>query len=54
MLYKSQVQVDQEHPHKTRYTESNRRESRKEPHTHWQRGKFPGQNTNGSSSKSRN
>jgi hypothetical protein len=30
-LYKVQVQVDQEFQHKTRYTESNRRESGKEP-----------------------
>ena len=30
-LYKAQVQVDQGPQHKTRYTESNRRESGKEP-----------------------
>ena len=30
-LYKAQVQVDQEPQHKIRYTESNRRESGKEP-----------------------
>jgi hypothetical protein len=31
LLYKAQVQVDQEPTHKTRYTESNRRESGEEP-----------------------
>jgi hypothetical protein len=30
-MYKAQVQVDQGPPHKTRYTEINRRESGKEP-----------------------
>jgi hypothetical protein len=30
-LYKAQVQVDQGYPHKTRYTESNRRESGEDP-----------------------
>jgi hypothetical protein len=30
-LDKAQVQVDQGHPHKTRYDESNRKESGKEP-----------------------
>jgi len=39
-LYKAQVQVDQELPHEIRYAESNRIESRKEPSTHWHRGKF--------------
>ena len=32
--YKAQVQVDQGPQHKARYTESNRRESGKEPQTH--------------------
>ena len=33
--------MDQEPQHKTGYTESNRRESGKEPLSHWHRGKFP-------------
>ena len=53
-LYKAQVQIDQGHPHKTRYTESNRRESREEPGAHGHRGKFPEQNTNGLYSKNKN
>jgi hypothetical protein len=32
--------VDQGPPHKTRYTESNRKENGEEPRTHWHRGKF--------------
>jgi hypothetical protein len=40
-LHKAQVQVDQGPQHKTRYTESNRKESGKEPRTHWHRGTFP-------------
>jgi hypothetical protein len=36
---------------KTRYTESNRIESWKEPQSHWHRGTFPEQSTNGSDSK---
>jgi hypothetical protein len=36
--------VDQGPPHTARYTESNRRESRKEPQTHGHRGNFPEQN----------
>jgi hypothetical protein len=39
-LYKAQVQMDQGPQHKTRYIESNRRESGKEPLTHGH-GKFP-------------
>jgi len=50
-LYKAQVQVDKGPPHKTSYTESNRRENGKEPWTHWRRGNFPEPNTNGSGSK---
>ena len=42
-LCKAQVQVDQGPPHKTRYTETNRKESGEEPQTQWQRGKFPDQ-----------
>ena len=30
-LYKAQVKVDQGSPHKTRYTETNRKESGEEP-----------------------
>jgi hypothetical protein len=33
-LYKAQVQVDEGPPHKTRYTETNRRESGEEPQIH--------------------
>jgi hypothetical protein len=36
-------QVDQGAPHKTRYTESNRRESGEKPRTHGHRGNFPEQ-----------
>jgi hypothetical protein len=39
-LYKVQVQVDQGTPHKTRYTESNRRESGEKPQRYGHRGKF--------------
>jgi hypothetical protein len=39
-VYKTQVQVDQGPPHKTRYTETNRRESGEEPQTHGLRDKF--------------
>ena len=53
-LYKAQVQVDQGPPHKTRYTETNRRESRGKPRTHGHSGKFPEQNTNGLCSKINN
>jgi hypothetical protein len=53
-LCKVQVQVDQELPHKTRYTESNRRESRERPLTQGQRGTFPEQNINGLCSKLKN
>ena len=49
-FHKAQVQVDQG-PHKTRYTESNRRVSRKGPWTSWQREKFPKQNSSDSHSK---
>ena len=34
------VQVDQGPQHKTRNTEPNKRESGKEPRTHWHRGNF--------------
>jgi hypothetical protein len=40
--------VDQGLPHQTRYIESNRRESVKEPQAHWHMGNFPEQDTNGS------
>ena len=35
--------MDQGSPHKTRYTETIRGESEKEPQTHWHRGEFPEQ-----------
>jgi hypothetical protein len=50
-MYKSQVQVDEGPPPKTRYTESNIRESEEKSLTHGHRGKFPEQNTNGLCSK---
>jgi hypothetical protein len=39
-LHKAQLQVDQGPQHKTRYTKSNKRESGKEPQTHWHRQIF--------------
>ena len=48
-LYIVQVQVDQGHPHKIRYTESGKKGE--EPQAHEYRGKFSEQNTNGSGSK---
>ena len=39
-LYKAQVQVDNGPPHKTRYTETNRRESGGKPRTHGHWEKF--------------
>jgi len=45
-LYKTKVHVDQGTPHKTRDTESNRRESGEKSWTHGHRGKDPEQNTN--------
>jgi len=50
-LYKAPVQGDQGPPHKTWYTEINRRESGEEPWKHRNREIFPEQNTNGSCSK---
>ena len=50
-LYKAQVQLDQRPSHKTRYTESNRRESGEELRTHRHTEKCPEQNTNGLCSK---
>ena len=52
LLYKAQVPVDQGFPHKNRYTESNRKESREEPQAH--RGNFPEKNTNSLCSKIKN
>ena len=43
-----------ENPHKTRYTETNRKESVEKSRTNGQRGKFPEQNTNDSCSKIKN
>jgi hypothetical protein len=40
-LYKAQVPVNHGHPHKTRYTETNRGESGEEPRIDWHRGKVP-------------
>jgi hypothetical protein len=42
-LDKAQVQVDQGPPHKTRYTETDRRKSGEEPGAHGHRGNFPEQ-----------
>jgi hypothetical protein len=42
----AQVPVDQGHPHKTRYTETSRKESEEEPRTHGHRWNFPEQDTN--------
>ena len=53
-LHKAQVQVDQGPQHKTRNTEFNRRESRKEPRTHWHRTKFPKWNPKSSGCKIKN
>jgi hypothetical protein len=46
--------VDQEPSYKTRYTESNRRESREKSQTCGHRGKVPEENTNGLYSKINN
>ena len=46
--------MDQGPSHKTRYKESNRRESGEEPQRHQHRRKFPEQNTNGLCSKTYN
>ena len=43
--------MDQRPPHKTRYAESNKRESGEEPQTHEHGEIFPDQNTNGLCSK---
>ena len=45
-MTKPNLQLDQGPPHKTKYTEANRRKSGEEPHTrgHW--GNFPEHNTN--------
>jgi hypothetical protein len=50
-LCKTQVQVDQRPPHKTRYTETNRKESEKEPRAHGHRENLPKQNSNSLCSK---
>ena len=46
--------MNQGPPHKTRYTESNRRESVEKPRTHGHRGKVLEQNTNDLCSKINN
>jgi hypothetical protein len=53
-LYKAQVQLDQGPPHKTIYTETNRKEGEKEPRVPEHRRKFPEQNTNSLYSKIKN
>jgi hypothetical protein len=47
----TQVQVGQEHPHKTKYTETNRKVFGEEPQAHGPKKKFPAQSTNGLCSK---
>jgi hypothetical protein len=54
LLAQTQVQVDQGLPHKTRDTETYRRESEEKPQTYGHRGTFPEQNTNGLCSKINN
>jgi hypothetical protein len=53
LLIQAQVHMDQRPPHKTRYTESIRRENVKEHPTYWHGGKYPEKNTNDPSSKIR-
>ena len=53
-LYKVQVHVDQRSPHKTRYTETIKRECEKELRTDRHRRKIPKDNNNGLWSKIKN
>ena len=53
-LYKAQVQMDQEPPHKTQPTESNKRAIAEDPWRHRHKEKFPEQNTSGLHSKIKN
>ena len=53
-VYKAQVQVDQGPPHKTRYIDSNRKESEEESWVYGCKGKFPEQNNNRLCSKIKN
>jgi hypothetical protein len=53
-LYRTKVQVDQGLSQKTRYTETNRRESEEESQIYGNRRKFPEQNTNDLSTKINN
>jgi hypothetical protein len=53
-MYTAQVKVDKGPPHKTGYTENNRKESGKEPQAHGHRGKFTEQNNNSLCSKIKN
>ena len=46
--------MDQGPPHKTRYTETNKKESGEEPQADRHRGNFPKQNTNSLCSKIKN
>ena len=48
------IKVDQGLPHKTKYTEYNRRKVEEEPQTQGHRKKFPEQNTKGLCSKIKN
>jgi hypothetical protein len=50
-LHKVQFEIDQLPQHKTRYTDSNKRESGKESRTHLHGVKFPKQDSNDSGSK---
>jgi hypothetical protein len=50
----TKFKVNQGSPHKTRYTETNRRKGGEEPWTHGHRGKIPEQNTSGLCSKINN
>ena len=52
-LYKAQVHVDHEPPHKTKYNRTNRRQRGDESCTYEHRGDFPEQNTNGYALRSR-
>ena len=53
-LHKVQVQVDQGPPHKTKYTETNRKVSGEDHWVQGHKGKLPEQNTNSLWSKIKN
>jgi hypothetical protein len=48
-IQKSSESIRKAPHYKTRYIDTNIRESRKDPQMNWHRGKFSAQNTNGSS-----